>query len=219
MTVEKGDMVLVDYVGRTGGEIFDLTDEEVAEEKGVKSDSLDYQPIPVLVGENYVIEGFEEALEGMEIGEEKTIEVPSEKGYGERSSEKVETYPEKEFKKQGVNVRPGEEIMIGNQRGRVISTGSGRVRIDFNHPLAGKDLEYDIKVVEKVEDDEEIAENIYSYRVGHGDDAEFEDGTVKIPKAHSHGDHVHELPEQLREELKEEIEKYTDLEVEFTEPE
>ncbi len=217
--MKKGDMVLVDYVGRTDGEIFDLTDEEVAEEEGVKREEVSYEPIPVLIGEEYVIEGFEEALEDMEVGEEKTVEVPSEKGYGERSSDKVETYPEKEFKKQGVNVRPGEEVMIGNQRGRVLSKGSGRVRIDFNHPLAGKDLEYDIEVVEKVEDDEEIAEHIYSYRVGHGEDAEFENGTVKIPKSHSHGDHVHELPEQLREELKQEIEEYTDLEVEFIEQE
>jgi len=215
--MEKGDLVLVDYIGRTDGEIFDLTYEDIAEEKGIKREDANYDPIPVLIGEDYVIEGFEEALEDMGVGDEKTIEVEPEKGYGDRDSDKVETYPEKEFKKQGVNVRPGEELMIGNQRGKVISVGSGRVRIDFNHPLAGKKLEYDVEVVEKVEDDEEIAENIYSYRVGHGGDAEFEDGTVKIPKSHSHGDHVHELPEELREKVKQEIEDYTDLEVEFVE--
>ncbi len=217
--MEKGDLVLVDYIGRTDGEIFDLTYEDIAEEKGIKREDANYDPIPVLIGEDYVIEGFEEALEDMDVGDEKTIEVEPEKGYGDRDSDKVETYPEKEFKKQGVNVRPGEELMIGNQRGKVISVGSGRVRIDFNHPLAGKKLEYDVEVVEKVEDDEEIAEHIYSYRVGHGGDAEFEDSTVKIPKSHSHGDHVHELPEELREKVKQEIEDYTDLEVEFVEQE
>ncbi len=217
--MEKGDLVLVDYIGRTDGEIFDLTYEDIAEEKGIKREDANYDPIPVLIGEDYVIEGFEEALEDMDVGDEKTIEVEPEKGYGDRDSDKVETYPEKEFKKQGVNVRPGEELMIGNQRGKVISVGSGRVRIDFNHPLAGKKLEYDVEVVEKVEDDEEIAEHIYSYRVGHGGDAEFEDSTVKIPKSYSHGDHVHELPEELREKVKQEIEDYTDLEVEFVEQE
>ncbi len=217
--MEKGDLVLVNYIGRTDGEIFDLTYEDIAEEKGIKREDANYEPIPVLVGEEYVIEGFEEAVGDLEVGDEETIEVEPEKGYGERDSDKVETYPEKEFKKQGVNVRPGEELMIGNQRGKVISVGSGRVRIDFNHPLAGKTLEYDVEIVEKVEDDEEIAEHIYSYRVGHGGDAEFEDGKAKIPKSHSHGDHVHELPEQLREKVKQEIEDYTDLEVEFVEQE
>lgn len=215
--MEEGDLVLVDYIGRTDGNIFDLTVEDKAEE-GIKRDDVDYQPVPVLVGENYVIEGFEEAVKDLEVGEEKEVEVPAEKGYGKRESENVDTYPEKEFKKQDINVRPGEEIMIGNRRGKVLSVGSGRVKIDFNHPLAGKKLDYWVKVTEKVEDDEEKAEYIYNYRVGHGD-IEIEDGKVKVPKTHSHDGHSHEMPEQLREELKREVEEYTDLEVEFVEQE
>lgn len=214
--MEKGDMVLVDYIGRTDGEIFDLTVEEKAEEEGIERD--DFRPIPVLIGEQYVIEGFEDALLDMEVGEEKEVDIPSEKAYGERDSDQVETYPEKEFEKQGVQVRRGEELMIGNRRGRVISKGSGRVRIDFNHPLAGKDLNYWIEVKEKVEDDEEKAEYIVDYRVGHGSgDLEFEDGKVIIPRTHSHGDHEHELPQELLDRVTEEIEEYTDLEAEINE--
>lgn len=214
--MEKGDMVLVDYIGRTDGEIFDLTVEEKAEEEGIETDSFD--PIPVLIGEQYVIEGFEEALEDMEVGDEKEVDIPSEKGYGERDSDQVETYPEKEFEKQGVQVRQGEELMIGNRRGKVISKGSGRVRIDFNHPLAGKDLNYWLKPVEIVEDDERKAKYIVDYRIGHGsEDLQFEDGKVKIPKTHSHEDHEHELPEELLDKVTREIEEYTDLEAEVTE--
>lgn len=212
--MEKGDLVLIDYIGKTDGEIFDLTVEEKAEEEGIKRDEIDYKPIPVLIGESYVIDGLEEVLEEMEVGEERDIEVPPEKAYGSRESENVETYPEKEFKKQDVQVRPGEEIMIGNRRGKVMSVNSGRVRVDFNHPLSGKELDYWVKIVEKVEDEEEIAEYIYDYRIGHGD-IKIEDGIVKIPKTHSHGDHEHELPENARNELKNEIEEYTDLEVQF----
>lgn len=212
-------MVLVEYIGKTDGEIFDLTIEEKAEEKGMNTEEMDFSPIPVLIGEGYVIEGFEEALRDMEIGDEKEIEIGPEKAYGERDSEEVETYPEKEFTKQDVNVRQGEEVMIGNRRGKVIYKGSGRVKIDFNHPLAGKELEYWIKAKEKVEDDEEKAKKIFDYRVGHGsEDMEFEDGTVSVPGTHSHEDHEHELPEQLRETVREEITGYTGFEeVEFTE--
>ena len=218
MTLEKGDMVLVNYIGKSNGEIFDLTVQDKAEEEGLHREDRDYSPIPVLIGEEYVIEGFEDALLEMEVGDETEVEIDSERGYGARDSDKIETYPEKEFKKQDVQVRVGEELMIGNQRGKVISKGSGRVKIDFNHPLAGKDLEYWIEVKETVEDDEEKAEHIYNYRVGHGgEDLEFEDGTVKVPKTHSHDDHEHELPEQLLDKIEEEIEEYTDLEVVFVE--
>jgi FKBP-type peptidyl-prolyl cis-trans isomerase 2 len=216
--MEKGDMVLVDYIGKADGEIFDLTVEEKAEEEGM-AEGRDLKPIPVLIGKNYVIEGFEEALLDMEVGDEKDVEIPSEKAYGERDSDAVETYPEKEFKKQDIQVRVGEELMIGNQRGKVISKGSGRVRIDFNHPLAGKDLEYDIRVREKVEDDEEIAKHIMEYRIGHGsEDMDFEEDKVKVPGTHSHGDHEHRLPDEAREKLTEEITEHTGFEeVEFTE--
>lgn len=209
MTIENGDMVLVEYVGRKDdGEIFDLSEEETAKEEGIYSDEIDYSPIPVLVGEEYVIEGFEEALKDMEVGDEKEIEVPVEKAYGERDSDNLKTFPEKEFKKQGVQVRPGEEIMVGNRRGKVVSKGSGRVRVDFNHPLAGEDLEYWLKVVEKVEDDTEKAEYIFEYRVGHGS-IEVEEGVAKVE--HSHEGHDHEMPEELKEQLEEEILENTDL--------
>lgn len=215
--MKEGDLVLVDYIGKADGEIFDLTVEEKAEEEGLKREDVEYKPVPVLVGKGYVIEGLGEAVEDMEVGDEKEIEVPEEKAYGVRDPEDVETYPQREFERQGVKVRPGEEIMIGNRRGKVRSVNSGRVRVDFNHPLAGKKLEYWLKVVEKVEDDEEIAEYIYGYRVGSGE-IEFDDNVVKIPEVHSHGDHEHELPDQKKEQLREEILENTGFEkVEFTE--
>lgn len=214
--MEEGNLVLVNYTGKADGEVFDTTMGKKAKQEGLHREGRDYRPIPVLIGEEYVIEGFEEAVKEMDIGEEREVEVPVEKAYGERSSDDVETYSEKEFKKQDVDIRPGEEIMIGDRRGKVISKGSGRIRVDFNHPLAGKDLDYWLKVEEKVEEDEEKAEYIYDYRVGHGE-IEVEEGKVRVPKTHSDGEHEHEMPEELLEEVREEIEEYTDLEVEVVE--
>lgn len=204
-------MILIDYIGKKqDGEIFDLTLEDKAKEEGIYNEDVSYNPVPVLVGHNYIIEGLDDAIQEMEIGDEKEVFVASDKAYGSRDSEKIQTYPEKEFKKQDVRVRPGEEIIIGNQRGKVISNQSGRVRIDFNHPLAGEDLDYWVKVVEEVDDDEEIAEKIVEFRIGHGD-VEFEDGKVKVIHQHE-GDHVHELPEEAKEEIREEIKEATGFE-------
>ena len=210
-------MILIDYVGKKqDGEIFDLTLEEKAKEEGLFNKDVDYSPIPVLVGHGYVIDGLDEELQDMEVGDEKEVEITSEKAYGDRDSEKIQTYPEKEFKKQGIQVRPGEELMIGNQRGKVLSNSSGRVRIDFNHPLSGKDLDYWVKVVEKVEDEEEIIDNIIEFRIGHGE-AEFEEEKVTIVHEHD-GDHEHKLPEEVKNNIEEEILEATNYEeVEFQE--
>jgi FKBP-type peptidyl-prolyl cis-trans isomerase 2 len=208
--MEDGELVTINYVGKTPeGDIFDLSSEERAKEEGVYDERMDYHPVPVLIGAGYVIEGLEDAVRDMEVGEEKEVEISSEKAYGSRDSDNIQTYPEKEFKEQDVSVRPGDRIMVGNRQGRVLSKGSGRVRVDFNHPLSGKDLEYEVEVVEKVEDDEEKARKIFEYRLGHGD-ISFEDEKVVID--HDIEDHDHEIPENVKEELREEILENTDFE-------
>ena len=209
--MEEGDLILVEYVGKTSdGEIFDLSSEERAKEENVYSDQVNYQPIPVLIGSNYVIEGLEEAIKEMGVGKRREdVEIPSEKAYGGRDSDKIQTYPEKEFKKQDVNVRVGDEIMVGNRKGKVLSRGSGRVRVDFNHPLSGKDLLYEVEILEKVEDDEEKAREIFRYRLGHGD-IDFDDEKVIID--HDIEGHDHQLPENVKEEIREEITENTGFE-------
>lgn len=210
-------MVKVDYIGKENGEIFDLTVEEKAEEEGLDTESMTFEPINVLLGEKFVIEGLEEALLDMEVGEEREIEIPAEKAYGNRDSDNMETFPEKAFEEQGVQVRPGEQLMIGGQRGRVVSKGSGRVRIDFNHPLAGKDLEYWVKIVEKVEDDEEIAEGILNNRLGHGE-LEIDEDKVTVIHKHEEDGHSHSLSDDFKERMREEILEHTEFEgVEFEE--
>lgn len=215
--MEKGEMIKIDYVGKTDGEIFDLTVREKAEEEGLDTSQVDFEPMKVLLGENYIIPGLEEILLDMDEGEEREVEIEAEQAYGERDSDNIETFPESAFEEQGVQVRPGEEIMVGGQRGKVVSKGSGRVRIDFNHPLAGKDLSYWVKIVGKVEDDEEIAEGILDHRLGHGD-IEFNRETVTIIHKHEHDGHSHSLNDEFKERLSEEIKEYTSFEeVEFEE--
>jgi FKBP-type peptidyl-prolyl cis-trans isomerase SlyD len=215
--MENGEMIEIDYIGKTDGEIFDLTVEEKAEEEGIDTSQLDLEPMKVLLGENYIIPGLEEALKEMEVGEEKELEISAEEGYGERDSDKIETFPEKNFKEQDVKVRPGEEIMIGGRRGKVVSKGSGRVRVDFNHPLAGKDLDYWVKIVGKVEDDGEIAQGILDHRLGHGE-LEFDGETVTVIHEHDQEGHSHSLNPDFKERLSEEIKEHTDFEeVEFEE--
>ena len=215
--MESGEMIEIDYVGKTDGEVFDLTSKEKAEEEGVNTDQLDLSPMKVLLGENYIIPGLEDALMDMDVGEEKELEIESEQAYGKRDSDNIETFPESAFEEQNVRVRQGEDIMVGGRRGKVVSKGSGRVRVDFNHPLAGKDLEYWVKIVSKVEDDEEIAQGFLDHRLGHGS-LEFDGDTVTVVHKHEHDGHSHTLSDEFKDRLSEEILEHTEFEeVQFDE--
>lgn len=98
-TVEVGDVVTVNYVGRLeDGKVFDTTLREVAENPVLpKTNTFTprtvYTPFKFRVGAGEVIPGFEEAVIGMKEGEEKEIAIPPEKGYGNWSKELTETYP------------------------------------------------------------------------------------------------------------------------------
>lgn len=214
--MKEGELVLIDYTGRTDGNIFDTTREDDAEEFDYDRGDAEYEPVPVLIGREYVLEGLEDAVSDMEVGASKTVEIPPEKGYGKRTADDIERYSEREFRKQDVQVAPGEEVVIGDRRGKVVSAASGRIRIDFNHPLAGKTLEYEVEVLEKIEDDEEKARRIFKHHVGE-EGVRFEDGKVIVPSTTEHEDHEHDIPEELKEKLREDIQLATELEPEFEE--
>lgn len=155
--IEEGTLVYVDYVGRTkeDGVIFDLTVEEVAKEEGLYKEDGVYEPILVCIGWNWLLAALEEELVGMKVGEEKTIEVPPEKGAGPRDPKKIKLIAKTKLAKQGTRPIKGEEIKFGNERGVITQVLGRRVRVDFNSPLAGKTLVFDVTVREIVHEPEE----------------------------------------------------------------
>ncbi|MBS3790519.1 MAG: FKBP-type peptidyl-prolyl cis-trans isomerase [Candidatus Thermoplasmatota archaeon] len=165
--MEEGDLIYVDYdvwVMPDDEEeeptLFDTTDEEKAKEEEIFDEDSKYGPRPVVIGGENIAEGFGEALKEAEIDEEDSVEVPPEKGIGNRDPEKIELYSRREMRRRDIEPVEGKQVEIDNRRGRIIQATAGRVRIDFNHPLAGKTLKYDFKIVDKPESKEEIAEGI-----------------------------------------------------------
>jgi FKBP-type peptidyl-prolyl cis-trans isomerase 2 len=150
--MNPGDFVYIEYIGRIkdSGEIFDLTREDVAKKEGLYNPKFKYNPVPVIVDADFLIPGLNEALKEMKVGEKKTVEIPSSKAFGERQIELIKIIPEAKFKEQGVDVKPGSIVTISRINGRVISVDGGRVKVDFNHPLAGKSLEYELEVKEEI---------------------------------------------------------------------
>ncbi len=163
--VDDGDVVEIDYVGRVqeSGEIFDLTSESVAEEEGFETEEMELGPVNVLIGAEHVIPGLEDALKEMDEGDEQTVEVPAEEAFGERSSDAIETFSRGEFEDYDVEPRRGLVVEIDGRRGKIVSASAGRVRVDFNHPLAGDDLEYDVEVLSVVDDIEDRVDAVLAY--------------------------------------------------------
>jgi len=105
-----------------------------------------------IAGQGQIIPGLEKAIDGMEAGEEKTVTVTANEAYGERNEEWVETLPKDQF--EGIELQKGMVLYGQSPDGQTIAVivkdfNDTEVTIDYNHPLAGEDLTFDVKVVTK----------------------------------------------------------------------
>ena len=153
-TIEKGDIVWLEYDGWTvnpnGTEtLFDTTHEEVAKKESKYEEKKVYTEVPVVVGSGRLFAGLDEALLASTIGEAKEAVIPPEKAAGSRDPRLVELKTEREFLRQEINPELGMEVSIGGRRGIVTALAAGRVRMDFNNPLAGKTIRYTFKATKK----------------------------------------------------------------------
>lgn len=166
--MNPGDFVEVDYVGRIKdtGKIFDLTKGDIAKKENVYNPKVTYKPVVLIVGTDFIIGGLDEALREMKVGDRKKVEIPPEKAFGEKKEELVKLIPFTRFKEQNLDPVPGAVVNIGVMKGTILSVSGGRVRVDFNHPLAGKTLEYDIEIKSQITDTNEKVKAVVRYFTG-----------------------------------------------------
>jgi FKBP-type peptidyl-prolyl cis-trans isomerase 2 len=166
--MNSGDFVYVDFVGRVKDtdEVFDSTNEELAKKEKIYNPKARYTPIPIIIGAGFVLEALDDNLKEMKVGEKKTIELPPEKAFGERRIDYIKLLPLSVFKQQNINPTPGNFVTIDRLQGKVISVDGGRVKVDFNHPLAGKNLKYEIEIKSEIKDLNEKIKSIIKYYTG-----------------------------------------------------
>ncbi len=138
MQAKQGDKVKIHYTGKLDdGDVF--------------ASSKNKGPIEFTLGQGQVMPGIEESVEGMKPGESKTVTVPSDKAYGPRRQELMQEIPKKEMPGdikpevgQRLNVKwsDGKETAVS-----VIDVSETSVTIDANHPLAGKDIVFELELV------------------------------------------------------------------------
>ncbi|MDQ1252771.1 MAG: hypothetical protein QG646_1903 [Euryarchaeota archaeon] len=144
-TVKLGDTVNVDYVGKLqNGTIFDTSKEDVAKQAGLYDSNRTYTPLPFQVGSGQVIEGFDQGVIGMKVGEEKTLTIPPEKAYGEYNKSMIVPIP---LENVSQDFQAGQKIQTLYGTVTVLEVNQTHALIDFNPELAGKTLIFDVKLV------------------------------------------------------------------------
>jgi len=111
-------------------------------------------PLEFISGKNQMIPGFEKAVTEMKVGEEKEVKIPSSEAYGEYRDDLTQTLPIEQF--EGIELQKGMTLYGQSPDGQTIAVtvkdfDDKTVTIDYNHPLAGEDLYFDVKVVNKRE--------------------------------------------------------------------
>jgi peptidylprolyl isomerase len=174
--LQKGDFIIIDYVAKVKetGEIFDTTNEEVAKKEHLYKEGDIYEPKLVVIGEGWVLKALDESLATMEIGKPTSAEIPPSKAFGDRDAEKVRRVPLRQLLAKEITPSIGLRIEYGGKMATVRAIGAGRVLLDFNPPLAGKTLVYEVTIQKKLETAEERVAAIIHRRVPAVEQAKFE---------------------------------------------
>ena len=188
MPIDDKDFVKLNYTGKVKetGDIFDTTYEDVAEEAGIKNENKDYHPMILAVGSTQLLSKLHDEIKKMDVGEKQTVEIPCEEAFGKRDPSLIQLIPMKEFKKQNIKPFVGMPLSLDGQHGIVRTVDGGRVRVDFNHELAGKDIIYEIEIVDTIDDNVEKIKGLIEVYYGNPNiDLEkteilIEDGVAKI---------------------------------------
>ena len=164
--LQNGAFVEIDYTAYTadGDQLVDTTDPDVAEEEGVDDQGQEFKPRTIVLGEGHIFDGVEEALVGSEVGDSGTVTIPAEEAFGEYDADDVQTVSADKIDED--DRYPGANVQVDGQQGYISTIIGGRARVDFNHPLAGEDVEYEFEILAEVDDREQQAAGLFEMYLG-----------------------------------------------------
>ena len=158
LKVQNGQVVSMEYTLKVDGVVTD------------SSEGRD--PLEFVHGAGNIIPGLEREMTGMTVGDSKDVVVAAAEGYGEEDKEAFMDVPRDQFPDE-IPMKVGTELQVQNQAGqpmfaRIEKVDEQSVRLDFNHPLAGKDLHFSVKVVNLRDATDEEIEHGHVHGPGHG---------------------------------------------------
>ncbi len=157
MVFKDGDFLEIEYSAwrAIDKKLLYTTIKEKAQEAGIYDEHENYGSALVILGQNAVVKGLEKELKGMSVGESKKFELKPEEAFGNRDENLVRVMPVTEFRAQNINPVAGMTINIDGIPSTVKSVNSGRVVVDQNHPEAGMNILYEVKVLRLINNDKD----------------------------------------------------------------
>ena len=178
-TVHKNDFIEIEFTGKSNNEIFDTTDQEKAKSIGL---AIDVKPMIISVGNQMLLKGFDDYLDGKELGKKYSLHLTTDKAFGKRNPTLVKIIPIKVFHAQQMNPVPGMTVQLDQYIAKILSVSGGRVSVDFNNPLAGKEIDYDFTIKRIVEDNNEKVNSLQDFFFKMRFDFEIKDKKVIFKK-------------------------------------
>jgi FKBP-type peptidyl-prolyl cis-trans isomerase SlyD len=158
LKVQDGQVVSMEYTLKVDGVVTDSSEGR--------------EPLEFVHGAGNIIPGLEREMAGMAVGDSKDVMIAAAEGYGERDDEAFMDVPRDQFPAE-IPMKVGTELQVQNQAGqpmfaRIEQVEDTSVRLNFNHPLAGKDLHFSVKVVDLRDATDEEIEHGHVHGPGHG---------------------------------------------------
>ena len=182
MKTKNGDFIEIEYTARIkeSNLVFDTTDEKIAKENHLHGKDASYKPVIICLGNKELIKGLDDFLVDKEDNNEYEIDIKAKDAFGEKDPKLLQLVNTSKFLKQNVKPYPGLQINIDNIFGTVKTVSGGRTLVDFNHPLAGKDVIYKVKINKIVVDANEKIKSHLSKMLGGEVDFKYENSKLTI---------------------------------------
>jgi len=208
MPVKKNDFIEIEYTGKLKdeGSVFDTTHENVAKENHLHREDAEYGPIIICVGEKHVLKGLDEFIIGKEPGE-YSIDVNCEEAFGKKNPKLIQLIASKKFTEHNIKPMVGLSVNIDGAIGLVKAVSGGRIMVDFNHPLSGKDLVYDMKILRVVNDKKEQVESLLGLILS----IKKENAEIDIKESDCKIKLKQKFPEEVLKKVKEKIKELVKL--------
>jgi len=160
MALKENDFIEIEFTGKAqDGEVFDSNIKEELDKLGSKAPA---KPFVFKLGKDMFLRGVDKFLIGKDVGE-YDITLEPEEAFGKRDPSLMHIVPMKMFRDQNIRPFPGLSLNFDGRIGKILSVSGGRVRVDFNNPVAGKVVEYKIKVNRVVDDEKEQIKAIIDF--------------------------------------------------------
>lgn len=208
--MQKGDFIEMNYTGslKDSGMVFDTTSETEAKQHDLYQEGMRYGSVIVCVGEGHLLKGLDQEIQGKEIGKDYTLSLAAIEAFGKKNPKLIQLIATQKFVNQQIRPMPGLQVNVDGMVGMIKTVTGGRTLVDFNHPLAGKDVVYKVNIVRVIEENGEKVKAVLKTEFHLEAEVTIEGTTATVQTKK-------ELPQKIQEIIKDRLLKLTNVTVAF----